>query len=523
MSENQLAISARHRVIIVGAGIAGLATAARLAHGGHDVVILERHSEPGGKIRCLPSIAGPVDTGPTVLTLRSVFEDLFNALGESIENHVDLIPQKMIARHFWHDGSRLDLYDDDARNFEAIYYFAGIKAARQFTRFTKRARQLFEGFDAPMMRASEPSFPALAKHVAMRPALALQMAPFSTLDKLLRRSFDDPRLVQLFGRYATYVGGSPYRAPALLSLIWQAESAGVWAVKGGMHKLANAIAEIATHRGARFQFNADVARIRVRDGHAIGVTLTDGTELTAESVVFNGDPRALSTGSLGQACAEVAPHTRDAPRSLSAEVWAFAAKPQGVDLAHHNVFFRKDPKREFEDLRHGRLTSDPTLYVCAMDRGFKDPAPSIERFEIIANAPPTTLKATEEDTNSCQMRTFQTLAQFGLQFDPMPTGESVTTPHGFERLFPQTAGSLYGQSPHGTMAAFQRPTARTKIKGLYLVGGGAHPGAGIPMATLSAQHAVEAILTDQTSISTFHPTATRGGMSTGSATTVTEP
>ncbi len=237
-------------VVVIGAGIGGLATAARLAQAGRAVTVVERHAAPGGKMRTLPSRAGPVDTGPTVLTLRSIFDDLFETLGERLDDHVTLILQPMIARHFWPDGSTLDLFEDESASTAAIRAFAGPRAAQQFNAFTARARALFDGFDAPVMQAAKPTLPGLVAHVMANPHLIARMAPLSTLAKLLSNSFDDPRLAQLFGRYATYVGGSPYHVPALLSLIWSAEMRGVWAVKGGMHQLARAIEGLAIARGA---------------------------------------------------------------------------------------------------------------------------------------------------------------------------------------------------------------------------------------------------------------------------------
>ncbi len=511
------------RVLIVGAGVAGLAAAVRLAHAGQDVLVLERHARPGGKMRTLPSPAGPVDTGPTVLTMRGVFDDLFQAAGTRLDDHLTLVRQNVLARHFWPDGGRLDLFDSEDESAAAIRDFAGATAARQFRAFSERARRLFAGFEAPVMLAPAPAPGRLAAHIARHPALLPAMAPLSTLAGLLARSFDDPRLAQLFGRYATYVGGAPDRVPALLALIWQAEAAGVWVVEGGMHRLAEALADLARQGGARFEFGAGVARIEAPGGAASGVVLEDGTRIAADTVLFNGDPRALATGALGPDCTGVAGITRRVPRSLSAEVWAFAATPRGTDLAHHNVFFRETPEPEFDALAAGRLAADPTLYVCAQDRGVSGAAPALERFEIIANAPPLTDSSEEEDPDRCRTRTFQTLARFGLTFDPTPTARALTTPTGFERLFPASAGSLYGQSPQGMMAAFRRPTARTAIRGLYLAGGGTHPGAGVPMATLSGRHAAAAIMTDRTSTSTYRKTAMPGGMSTGSATTATGP
>jgi 1-hydroxycarotenoid 3,4-desaturase len=508
------------RVVIIGSGIAGLSAAARLAHHGLRVLVLERHAAPGGKMRCLPSEAGPVDTGPTVLTLRGVFDALFAELGERLEDHVTLIPQRILARHFWPDGSTLDLHDTEDDSAEAIRRFAGARAAAQFRRFSARARTLFDGFEAPVMQAPTPSLPGLAAHVMRNPHLLRPMAANSTLADVLEKSFDDPRLAQLFGRYATYVGGSPYRVPGLLALIWQAEAAGVWVVRGGMHRLACALRDLAVARGAEFRFGAHVDRIEAtKDAGTRAVVLSDGTRVPAETVLFNGDPKALATGALGPDCAHVAPQTRTTARSLSAEVWAFAATPHGPDLAHHNVFFRADPKPEFDALDRGASAPDPTLYVCAQDRGQSAVPGALERLEIIANAPPLQGTAEKEDFHQCQTRTFQTLARFGLTFTPTPEAAALTTPAGFARLFPASDGSLYGQSPHGMTAAFDRPTARTAVRGLYLAGGGTHPGAGVPMAALSGRHAVAAIMRDRTSTSTSPKTATPGGTSTGSART----
>jgi 1-hydroxycarotenoid 3,4-desaturase len=216
--------------------------------------------------------------------------------------------------------------------------------------------------------------------------------------------------------------------------------------------------------------------------------------------VFNGDPRALATCALGTGVAQVATQTLTTARSLSARVWSFASTPTGPDLAHHNVFFAADPDEEFTAIAAGRMPADPTIYICAEDRGQNRPAPLLERFEIILNAAPlTAAQRPEKEASTCHQRTFPTLARFGLGFSPEPDADALTTPSGFNRLFPASAGSLYGQSPHGMTASLKRPRARTAVAGLYLAGGGTHPGAGVPMATLSGQHAAAAILKDRIS------------------------
>ena len=512
-------MSLKSDIIIVGAGIGGLATALRLAHAGLSVRVLERHSAPGGKIRTVPSDAGPVDAGPTVLTMKHVFEVLFADVGETLSDHVNLHPLPTLARHYWPDGTCLDLMADKSQSISNIADAFGAQAAQDYQRFADRSHRLFNAFDAPMMQAAAPSMAGLVAKVLPRPALIKDMAPHQSMERALASQFQDPRLAQLFGRYATYVGGSPKDAPAILSLIAHAEAAGVWRVEGGFHKLPQAIEALAQKFGASFSYNADVRTIQK---HSTAFTVTTQTETySADRIVFNGDPRALTTGNLGPELVNSVSKSAVEPRSLSAAVLSFAARPSGLELSHHTVFFGDEPNAEFDVLAKGQLPSDATLYVCAEDHGTAK-SNALQRFEIILNAPPG-LTLNSQEKLACLTRILQRLSHFGLTFDPEPKTSDLTLPSDFDQMFPASQGSLYGRSPNAMTAAFKRPSARTKIPGLYLTGGGAHPGAGVPMATLSARHAAAAIAIDRTSRSMSAQTATHGGMSTGSATTVPKP
>lgn len=510
------------RVVVIGAGVGGLACALRLAHAGLDVTVIEAQAAPGGKMRIIDSPAGPVDAGPTVLTLRDVFDELFESVGTRLEDHLRLVAQPVLARHWWPDGSSLDLHADPEASARAIADFAGQRAAAEFRAFHAATARLYTAFDAPMMRAATPARPAIAAAALRSPSIWPALLPGMTLARSLALRFRDPRLRQLFGRYATYVGGSPYRSPAVLGLVWQAEAQGVWAIDGGMYRLAQVLAALARDRGASFHYGTAATRIVRQGGAVAGVALADGTTLPADHVVFNGDARALATGLLGNSPRGALPRQATEPRSLSAWVWAFAARPQGVALAHHNVFFGDDPAQEFAALAAGQMPPDATLYVCAQDRGLAAAPTGPERFEIILNAPPMENPPPQEEPR-CRKATFDRLARMGLSFDPAPDPAALTTPSAFARMFPGSMGSLYGRSPHGLTAALQRPTARTALPGLYLAGGGAHPGAGVPMATLSGRHAAEAILSDLASRSMSGPTAMPGGTSTASRTTARAP
>lgn len=509
------------RVIVVGAGMGGLSAAIRLAAAGLSVTVIETQDSPGGKMRSLPSAAGPVDAGPTVLTLRSVFDTLFDLAGERLDDHLHLISQPILARHWWLDGSKLDLFTDPEASAAAIATLSGPKAEAQFRRFNALSAQLYAAFDAPMMQAAKPALGAIAWNALRVPGAWPALQPGLSLGQFLARSFDDPRLRQLFGRYATYVGGAPNLSPAVLALIWQAEARGVWAVEGGMHRLASALAALAERQGVTLEYGRTVRRIDRQSGRVTGVVLSDGRTLKCDAVVFNGDPAGLLAGLLGNGPQQALPPSAAHPRSLSAWVWAFAATPSGADLIHHNVFFGSDAAREFDPIARGQMPDEATLYICAQDRHHGTPT-GPERFEIIMNAPAQTGAKTSQpsgEIDQCRARTFPQLARFGLSFDQPPPDSALTTPAGFSALHPGSQGAIYGRSPHGTLASFQRPGARTRLPGLYLAGGGAHPGAGVPMAALSGKHAAEAILSDLTSASPSRLTDTLGGMSMASRTT----
>lgn len=498
-------------VVVVGAGIAGLAATLSLATIGLRVTLLESHAHLGGKIRNVPTQAGPAAAGPTVLTLRHVFDDLFQMAGVSLEDVVPMIKQDTIARHFWPDGSSLDLFADHAISRQAIKAFSGEKSADEFDRFCERAERLFDAFEGPVMSAAEPNMTHLVGHVLRQPSLIPTMGPFFSLRGMLMKSFTDPRLRQLFGRYATYVGAAPAHAPAILSLIWQAEARGVWAIPGGISRLAEGIAATARARGARILTGMHVAEI-IRDGsHVTGVRCKDGRVFNSAAVIHAGDPRALASGLCGRDVSSVAAQTLNVSRSFSARVHSFAARPEGPELAHHNVFFDANPDEEFADLMAGKLPRNPSFYICAMDRDLGQPVPDPERFEIITNAP--AMPDSLEDPTTWNPKIIQKMARFGIRFSPMPSPASVTTETHFSEMFPGSKGALYGQSSHQLTASLKRPTARSGIPGLYLAGGGCHPGAGVPMAALSAKHAVAAIVNDRILASRSRPMAMHGGTS----------
>ncbi len=487
------------RVVVVGAGMGGLAAALDLARMGREVLVLDRAAAPGGKMREIAVGESRIDAGPTVFTMRWVFEELFAAAGASLTDHLRLRPISVLARHAWDGGGRLDLFADIDRSADAIGDFAGAADAQGYRSFAARARRTWEALEGPFIRGAKPTPLTLVSDAGIKGmGRLMSISPFTTLWSALGDHFRDQRLRQLFGRYATYVGSSPYLAPATLMLIAHVEQSGVWIVEGGMHRIARAIETLAIGKGARFRYGAQVSAILADGGRVRGVRLRDGEVIEADDVVMNADVSAIATGRFGAEAAKVATAVPPARRSLSAVTWVTVARTEGFPLVRHNVFFSKDYHREFEDLvTRLRLPAAPTVYVCAQDRGDEDTGfDGPDRLLCLINAPARgdDRPFSEAEVEAAAQASFGLLARTGLTVHRDPAREVVTTPSGFELLFPATGGALYGQAVHGWRASFNRPGARTRLTGLYLAGGGVHPGAGVPMATLSGRLAAAAVV-----------------------------
>jgi 1-hydroxycarotenoid 3,4-desaturase len=530
-------VSKEHRVVVVGAGVAGLVAALQLACAGLSVTVVERAAAPGGKMRRIPVDGVEVDSGPTVFTMRWVFEQIFDKAGASLDDRLRLTPLPILARHAWHDGSRLDLHADLDRSVDAIGEFAGPDEARRFRQFCGQARDVYRALEGPYIRSAKPSPIEMSTSLGLRGMAELaKLRPFSSLASNLERQFRDPRLQQLFGRYATYCGASPWLAPATLLLVAQVELDGVWAVDGGMHALAQSLAELARSRGAVIRCDAPVDEVLVRSGRACGVRLADGERIEADSVVFNGDANALASGLLGVEASGAVDRVPQAARSLSALTWSMHARTGGFPLESHNVFFDDDYASEFRDIfGAGRLPSKPTVYVCAQDRvggalparvapgatGITGACAGRERLLCIVNAPAVGDRRTLEpsEIEACEHRMQALLSRCGLEIGIDPATTVRTTPNDFERLFPATGGSLYGRATHGWMALFKRPAAQSRLPGLYLAGGSVHPGPGVPMAAMSGQLAAATLLGHLDSTSRSPRVVISGGISMPSVTT----
>ena len=516
--ENGLTKSPKDKpIVVIGGGIGGLVSALEMASAGLQVILVEKEQKLGGKIRQIDCGGKGVDSGPTVFTMRWVFDGIFQNAGCQLEDVLHIDQLQILARHAWGPAERLDLYANREQSAQAIHDFAGAAEANRFMAFCQQASKLYCALEKPYMLSARPSMMGMMSDLGPMGSKALyEIGLFNDLWKSLSRYFKDPRIHQLFSRYATYCGSSPSQAPATLMLIADVEMQGVWAVQGGMVAITEAITKLAQAKGVQFITGMNCEEIMQSAGKVSGVRLSNDEVIATDNIIFNGDAMALQTGLLGLANQSASPVSQTT-RSLSAITWSMFAKPKGFPLVRHNVFFNQDYASEFTDIFYRkRLPQNPTVYVCAQDQTDTHLThPDGERMLCLVNAPAIgdLNQPSLSEIESCQEKAFSLLRHCGLDLSLEKAIVTRTSPQDFHRLFPATGGALYGQANHGWMDTFRRPAAQTTIPGLYLAGGSAHPGAGVPMAALSGRMAAATLMAHLGLIKRSGRVLISGGMS----------
>jgi phytoene desaturase len=486
------------RVAVVGAGLGGLAAAARLAALGHAVTVFEQGGRIGGKLGWFERDGHAFDTGPSLVTLPQVYRDLFDATGGPLDDAVELVRLDPAVRYRFADGTPLAVPGTTEGIPAALDDALGAGAGRQWAGLMDRAAAMWRISEQPFLRAPLRGAATLAG-LARRPADVAAIAPWQTLRALGGGYLRHPHLRTLLDRYATYSGSDPRQAPAVLATVpFVEQTFGSWYVRGGLHRLATAVAARAAERGALVRTGCTVRRVLVEAGRAAGVELADGERVAADVVVSAGDAAALY-GNLLPADRRTHAARRDLARatpSLSGVVLLLALRGRTAGMAHHTVLFPEDYDAEFDAVfgRGGppRPVDDPTVYVSAPDDAALRPDGASESWFVLVNAPRHDPSAGMDwDAPGLAERyagrVLDVMARRGLDVRDRVRWRVVRTPADLARETGSVGGSIYGTSSNGARAAFLRPANASAVPGLFLVGGSAHPGGGLPLVTLSAE------------------------------------
>ena len=483
------------RAVVVGAGVGGLAAAARLAALRHDVTVLEATETVGGKVgrfeERTPSGTFRFDTGASLLTMPDVFAELFADTGDPLDSVVKLRSVDPFVRYRFRDGTVLSTtrnLDEQADRFDRAF---GVGAGRAWAGLMARGSRIWDAVEIPLF-AQSLTGRALVRRLARAGDLGA-VGPGRSLRHIANRAFEDPRPRVLLERYATYVGSDPRRAPAALTVIPYLEHAfGAWYVEGGVHQLAEALADRVRERGGVIRTGAQVAQITATGGRVADVRLVDGAQLPADIVVANADASTVYRNLLR-------PARRLSPPadSLSAFVLLLGVRGRTPGLAHHNVLFGGDDyDAEFDAVfgRPGRPVTDPAVYISAPDDSAICP-PEHEAWFVLVNAPrhgtDGSRGALDWDSpglaSGYEGRVLSLLAARGVPVRERLLFSKVLTPADLQRRTGAPGGAIYGPALHGLRSSVRRPANASKVRGLYLVGGSTQPGGGLPLVALSAK------------------------------------
>jgi phytoene desaturase len=490
-------------VVVIGAGMGGLATAARLATLGHRVTVCEQSDDIGGKLGWLSRDGFSFDTGPSLLTLPAVYRDLFIKTGGPLEAEVDLVAVDPVCHYRFADGVELDLPNASrAATTAALDAAFGEGAGADWARFLERAGRIWDVTRGPFLESPLDGVRGLLRE-SRRLTDLRTVAPWRSLRGLGAGYLRDPHLRTMLDRYATYTGSDPRRAPAALATVPYVEQTfGAWYVKGGLRQLGLALHQRALDRRVQVRTSTRVTGIETSGRSVSGVRLAGGGTLPADIVVSDIDARALYADLVApQANRRSLAELDRATPSLSGFVLMLALRGRTPGLAHHTVLFPADYDDEFDSVfgtgphRGGpRAVPDPTVYVAAPDDAALRPDDDHEAWFVLVNAPRHTPGdpaagvdwATAGTAEAYADRILEVMAARGLDVRDRLLWREIRTPADLEQMTGSVGGSIYGTSSNGARAAFLRPANRSPVPGLFLVGGSAHPGGGLPLVGMSA-------------------------------------
>ena len=493
-------------IVVIGAGVGGLAAAIGLAARGLGVTVLEKNANVGGKLNVWEQDGFRFDTGPHVLTMLWALDEVFAAAGRRLGDVLDLVRLETVCRYHFENGQTLDAPGDPEDAARAVAAFApGDEAG--FRRFLEYARQISDATTDPFLKqdfgASVRGIPTPAQWKQLRDFLALK--PWRTLQGVVREHFQDPRLRQIFELYALYSGSHPARASGIFATVADVQwREGTYYVRGGLYQLAEALRDAAESLGVVIQTQTPVSEIIVKTGRTRGVQTQGGTRLFADAVVCNADCLRALTTLIPPSARRAWPETRveKIEPSTSAFLLLLGVQGEYPKLAHHNSFLAADGDAEFASIFDTqRPAADPTVGVACQSVSDPTKAPPSHSNLFVMTNPPALSPHFDWSTEAARYReiVLTKLERMGLtDLRKRIVVEQRWTPLDLESRYHAYKGAIYGLSSNGWRQGFLRPPqVSPDVRGLYFVGGSTHPGGGVPLCALSGTNVAKKIAGEQ--------------------------
>lgn len=517
ISETPMSETDSH-VVVIGGGLAGLSAACVLGARGHRVTLIDKNDWVGGKAAVHESDGYRFDMGPTILTLPSVLKRIFAEAGEDVADHVEMLELDPQWRCFFEgsgesgaidqENSVLDLVSNTEAMMQNIDRFTEDKqseSSRGYARFMKMSEQLdgvserfFFWRSVGGLRDTMDVGGAFSAAV-LKDVLSLRMG--RSVASVVRSHVPDERVAQMMDHFTQYVGSSPYQSPAVLcSIAHMQTNEGIWYPVGGTRSVPVALAALAQRVGVEIRTGTDAMKIETQAGAVTGVTTASGETIACDAVVSNCDAvrtyRELLAGTEESAKFEKKSNYEPA---CSGVVLYLGLNRRYEHLLHHNFVFSKDPEAEFDAIyKKGEPAPDPSAYVCAP--AVSEPGVAPEGGEALYILVHTPYLRPGHDWKE-MLPKYREVILDKLERTAGLTGirdaivhESALTPEGIHHRYRVLNGAIYGLASHGKyLGAFKPANRRKDIKGLYLAGGAAHPGPGMPMVMMSGWIAADSL------------------------------
>ena len=492
------------KISVVGAGIGGMSAAARLAKQGHQVTVFENSDQSGGKCRTEWFGDYAFDTGPSLLTLPAVFRDLFLKTGKRIEHVLDISPVDPAFNYNFADGSKVTFPNlSNPKTYQEIEKSFGISASQSWRQIIERSEKMWESSRDSFIESELTSiWPLLLRKNLINQIN--QISPFTSLRSLSEKLNLDPHLKMIIDRYATYTGSDPRSAPAVLLTIAFVESTfGAWHIKGGIGQLSVALEQRCRDLGVDFQFKSLVTKILVEQNKVEGLVLSDGKTIKSDLVVSNSDAEYTFNSLIGNEVSSARGERRklkSATKSLAGFSLLLGldnSKSKPVDVDHHNVYFPENYDLEFDQIFTQKVpVTDPTIYLCAPKDSSMVKGADKDAWFVLVNAPrhePESGWDWKDGGQEYAQKIISKMDDLGLNVTNRLDFMEYRTPADLENYAMAPGGSIYGTSSNSPVSAFLRARNRSKVKGLFCVGGSAHPGGGLPLVGISAEIVAKAI------------------------------
>lgn len=483
------AIHHKKTVIVIGAGIAGIATAIRLAVKGLRVSVYEANAYPGGKLTEFSSSGFRFDAGPSLFTMPQYIDELFLLAGKRPADYFRYHKLDTVCRYFYEDGTQLTAWAD-ADKLAGEIALKTRDTRESVLRFLKKSRDIYDITHHIFLEKSLHRINSFMNRRTLKSVLRFgEIDAFRTMNEANERYFHDSKTHRFFNRYATYNGSNPYQAPATLNIIPHLEQHfGAYFPEGGMHAITESLVRLAEDLGVRFYYNSRVEEILYEKGRVTGVRVEDAIA-EASYVVSNMDVwftyRKLLKG------IKLPERILKQERSSSALIFYWGIRGSFKKLDLHNIFFSEDYEKEFSTIwKNKTIDEDPTVYVNISSKYCRDDAPEgAENWFVMINVPANEGQDWDRLIAEARSNIVTKLSRILKQnIAPLIVVEKILDPREIESRTSSYQGSLYGTSSNGRFAAFLRhPNFISALKGLYFAGGSVHPGGGIPLALLSAK------------------------------------